>query len=548
MMCPMPRPALELVVCRGAEELVALPLDRDSFRMGRAPTNDLAVPEPTVSRHQCEIVRDTVGWRLLDRSGKGTGVDGKLYKETRLEPGARIDFGALAVVLRERPEDALPVHTVSLGGTDVMHSDQAGLVGLRLSGRVGNKHVRTRLKSPVLSIGSDPGNDLVIDDSFVSGYHCRIYRRKDAWFVTDLGSTNGTRVNGVEVGEARLEPGALLQMGRVNMTVEAAGGERSIGFHGIVSEDPAMKPVFELIERAAPTDETVLITGESGSGKELVAQALHRLSRRASRTLIPLNCSAISKDLLESELFGHEKGAFTGAHSKRKGLFEEADGGTLFLDEIGELALDLQAKLLRVLENGEIRPVGSNVPMRVDTRVLAATHRSLPERVRQGEFREDLFYRINVIEIGLPPLRKRPADVPMLAVHFLESATSRTSRTSPRKLSEAALDHLSKYRFPGNVRELKNMITRAAILCPEEVIEPEHLTFAPPTLADRVAEQRIYRKGKTLREVEIETVRQALVANDFNQKAAARVLGIARSTLIHKMEKYGIQPDPPSGA
>ena len=548
MMCSMPTAVFELVVSRGAEELVALPLDLDSFRIGRAPTNDLAVPDPTISRHQCEIVKDGDGWQLLDRSGRGTGVNDKVYTETRLEPGARIDFGALTVTLRERPEDTVSVHTASLGNTDVMPpmgADPVTRAGLRLDGRIGAKYARVRLDAPVLSIGSDPGNDLVIEDSFVSGFHCRIHRKKDAWFVTDLGSTNGTRVNGVEVREARLEPGALLQLGQANLSVKSTADEPLIGFHGIVSEDRALKPVFDLIERAAPSDETVLITGESGSGKELVAQALHRLSRRAQRTMIPLNCSAISKDLLESELFGHEKGAFTGAQTKRKGLFEEADGGTLFLDEIGELALDLQAKLLRVLENGEIRPVGSNISKRVDTRVLTATHCSLPTRIQEGEFREDLFYRINVIEIAVPPLRERPADIPILATHFLALATR---RTHPRKLSEPALEHLSGYRFPGNVRELKHMITRAAILCPEEVIGPRHLTFAPPSLADRVAEQRIYRKGKTLREVEIETVRQTLEASDFNQKAAARVLGIARSTLIHKMEKYGIQSDSPSSA
>ncbi len=529
----------DLIVSRGSEELICLPLDRERLRVGRAPTNDLAVPEPTVSRHQFELLRADAGWTLVDRSGNGTPVDGKRYTECALEPGARIELGGLVLQLEARADGDTHGATASLGGTDVLAADSPCGAALGLHGRDGDRTIDRRLSGKVVSIGSDPGNDLVLEDTFVSAFHCRLAQRSGAWFVTDLGSTNGTRLDGVEVGEAKLAAGAVLQVGQVRLEVRdrAPADEEADGFCGIISQDPAMRPVFELIGRAAPTDETVLVTGESGSGKELVASALHQLSQRKAAELIPLNCSAITKDLLESELFGHEKGAFTGAQVRRKGLFEEADGGTLLLDEIGELALDLQAKLLRVLESGEIRPVGANLARRVDTRVLAATHRSLPELVRAGDFREDLFYRINVIEIALPPLRARPADIPLLAQHFLALATR---RSSPRSLSQAALDKLAGYRFPGNVRELKHTITRAAILSTAAEIGPEHLVFNPPSLADRVAEGQVYKRGKTLREVEIDTVRQALQANDYNQKAAARELGIARSTLIHKIEKYDL--------
>jgi two-component system response regulator HydG len=532
----------ELVVKRGAEELVAVPLERDVYRLGRAPTNDLAIPEQAVSRHQCQLLRDGKAWTVKDSSGKGTPLDGKRVKSAAMPVGSELTFGALTLSIRDRAEASGAQPTASVGGTDVLPRGKAP-AKLRLVGRQGDNPLVAKLNVPVLTIGSDPGNDIRLSDGFVSSFHCRVFKKDSGWFVSDLGSTNGTRVNGVQVAEAKLEPGATLQIGELALKVQAEHKTANpLGFHGIVSEDPSMQPVFELIERAAPTDETVLITGESGCGKELVAVALHQLSRRSVRPLIPLNCSAITKDLLESELFGHEKGAFTGAQTKRRGLFEEADGGTLLLDEIGELALDLQAKLLRVLENGEIRPVGSNQAKRVDTRVLAATHRSLPERVRDGDFREDLFYRIDVIEIALPPLRKRPADIPVLARLFLEQATR---QTSPRTLSQAAIEHLCTYRFPGNVRELKHTITRAAILSPHETIEPEHLSFNPPSLADRVAEGQIYRRGMTLREVEIETVRAALKATDYNQKAAARELGIARSTLITKMEKYDLQQRDP---
>jgi DNA-binding NtrC family response regulator len=475
---------------------------------------------------------------MEDKSGKGTSVDGERCEQADLRPGSRLDFGSLTVVLREQPGLDRPTATLAGGGTEVLPSEAYQAESLSLTGTVDGRPVRYQLKGQVLALGSDAGNQIVLKDEFVSTFHCRLYRKDNAWFVVDLDSTNGTFVNDVQIGEARLEAGARLTVGRLQLSVE--GGSRKAkeaGMFGIVSQDPAMQPVFEMIRRAAPTNETVLITGESGSGKELVARATHLLSQRARRTMVALNCSAITKDLLESELFGHEKGAFTGAQSRRKGMFEEADNATLFLDEIGELALDMQAKLLRTLENGEVRRVGSNIPLKVNVRVIAATHRSLPERVQSGDFREDLYYRICVIEIPIPPLRERPQDIPLLARYFLD-ATTRNLGT--RTFSEDALKRLSEYKFPGNVRELKHIVTRAAIMCPSDTIEADHLAFKPPTLADRVAESQIYRKGKTLRDVEIETVRQALAAHDGNQKAAAKVLGIARSTLIHKMEKYGL--------
>lgn len=532
----------ELFLIRGSEELVALPLDRDAYRIGRAPTNDLSVPEPMLSRHQCELIRDDGAWTLEDRSGKGTMVDGKLYTQTQLEPGKIIELGSLKMSLRHQPtqDDG---QTASLGGTDIMPRDSDTTGRLTISASTESTVIKRTLNAPVLNIGSDPSNDIVLDEPFVSAFHCRIVRTDKGWLITDLGSTNGTRVDEVAIKEARLETGAEIKIGNVKLKVKGNADDRSkkqAGFFGMISEDPIMKPVFELIDRAAPTSETVLITGESGVGKELVARALHKLSRRRGRPMLPLNCSAITKDLLESELFGHEKGAFTGAQVRRRGLFEEADGGTILLDEIGELALDMQAKLLRVLENGEVRPVGSNNAINVDTRVLAATHRSLSQRVREGKFREDLYYRINVIEIAIPPLRKRPKDIPLLAEHFLSLLTR---STRPKKLSKAAMEKLKGYRFPGNVRELKHTITRAAILCPKNTIGSAHLTFKPPSLADRVAESKVYRQGKTLRQVEMDAIQQALESNEFNQKAAARNLGIARSTLIYKMERFGIMPN-----
>jgi DNA-binding NtrC family response regulator/pSer/pThr/pTyr-binding forkhead associated (FHA) protein len=533
---------LELVVTRGEHELVAIPLDRERFRLGRAATNDLAVPEPTVSRLQCELVSGPNGWRLLDRSGKGTRLDGTLVSEAELRPGSRIGCGTLEVRVHLRVGELPSGATLTGRGTDAQPGARGAGEELVLVGELRGRPLRLALSGPGLSVGADPANDLCAPLPYVSAFHCRLVRLGGAWHVQDLGSTNGTWVQGVRVGEARLDAGALLRLGELSLRVEAARpAEAPTDFQGMLSADPAMQPVFELVQRAAPTDETVLVTGESGSGKELVARALHRLSRRSTGPLVPVNCSAITRELLESELFGHERGAFTGAQARRRGLFEEADGGTLFLDEIGELALDLQAKLLRVLENGEIRPVGSSAPRRVDTRVVAATHRSLSERVRAGEFREDLFYRVHVIEVAIPPLRARPQDIPLLAAHFLATATQ---HTRPRRLSPAALARLKGYHFPGNVRELKHTVTRAAILSPDDEIGPAQITFLAPSLADRVAEGRAYSSVRPLREVEVEAIRQALEAADGNQKAAARSLGIARSTLTQKMEKYGLHSLP----
>lgn len=529
---------LEIVITRGGKDLVALPLHQQVLRIGRSETNDLCLPEQSVSRHQCLLACQDDAVEMEDKSGRGTVVDGRPLRKAKLQPGAEINFGSLTAVLREVTQAPAAPTVVSSGDTMVIQSNAPTSEELVLTGTCGKRRIKTPLGGQVLTLGQDPSNDIILDDNYVSAFHCRLFRKGSAWFVADLDSTNGTRVNGVTVSEARLEAGATLSLGKVEMRlVNAREKPADNGFQGLLSQDPAMRPVFATIKRAAPTNETILITGESGTGKEVVAQACYRLSQRAHKPLVALNCAAISKELMESELFGHEKGAFTGAQARRTGLMEEAHQGTMFLDEIGELALDLQAKLLRALESGEIRRVGSNQPLSVDVRVLAATHRSLPQRVQEGEFREDLYYRVCVIEIQLPPLRQRPRDIPLLANYFLEQVTG---QTEPKSFSEKAMETLQQYRFPGNVRELKHIVTRAAILCEGRQIDPRHLTFAPPTLSDRVAESKLYRQNKTLREVESEAIRETLAFHDGNQRAAARTLGIARSTLVAKMEKYGI--------
>src|SRR5574343_1035712 len=235
-----------------------------------------------------------------------------------------------------------------------------------------------------------------------------------------------------------------------------------------------MQEVFRAIGRLAQSHATVLINGESGTGKELVAQALHRHSPRANGPFIAINTAAIPKDLLESELFGHERGAFTGAQTMRRGRFEQADGGTLFLDEIGDMPFDLQTRLLRVLSDGQFYRVGGHQPLKANVRVIAATHQNLEERVRQGVFREDLFHRLNVIRLRLPPLRERKEDVPALARHFLQRSATELG-VEPKRLSDAALAVLTNFEFPGNVRQLENICHWLSVMAPSQVVEPKDL-------------------------------------------------------------------------
>lgn len=314
-------------------------------------------------------------------------------------------------------------------------------------------------------------------------------------------------------------------------------------FQNIIYGSPKMEEVMGLVARVAPSQATVLIRGESGTGKELVANAIHYASGRSDKTFLKVSCSAIPETLLESELFGHEKGAFTGAIQKRIGRFEEADGGTLFLDEIGELAPSTQVKLLRILQEKEFQRLGSNLNLKTDVRVIAATHRPLEEAMKKGEFREDLYYRLNVISIHLPPLRERREDIPLLADHFLKKY-SKLNQKRIQDLSKEARILLSRYDFPGNVRELENLIERAVVLCRGEVITSQDLPFH---LHEGASERDPGRPLKpkslpdSLEEVEKDLIVRALQQHDGIQTRAAESLGIGERVLRYKIRKYGIR-------
>jgi two-component system nitrogen regulation response regulator NtrX len=310
------------------------------------------------------------------------------------------------------------------------------------------------------------------------------------------------------------------------------------------------KPVKELlaaIDRVAATHARVLITGENGSGKELVARRLHDLSPRADGPFVDVNCAAIPKDLLESELFGHEKGSFTGAHAKKTGKFELADGGTLFLDEVGDMDLAAQAKVLRVLEQHKIERVGGNEPIEVDVRVLAATNKDLVEEVKEGRFREDLFYRLNVVELHSPALRERRDDVPLLAGAFLEEAIRRNG-TPARVLGAEALEALQREDWPGNVRQLKNAVEHLAILAPDDEITAADVTKAVGAKTSALTEDP-YRGVGSFEEfketAEREFLERRLLENGWNVKRTAELLGMQRSNLYKKIDKYSLKKPQP---
>ncbi len=317
---------------------------------------------------------------------------------------------------------------------------------------------------------------------------------------------------------------------------------RSDGLEAIVGESAAMREVFRLVEKIAPTSSTVLIRGESGTGKELVARAIHARSTRASKTFLAINCAAIPESLLESELFGHERGSFTGAEARKIGLFEAAAGSTLFLDEIGDLSLPLQGKILRALQEKEVKRVGGTETIPVDVRVVAATNRDLEAMMTAGQFREDLFYRLNVIPIALPPLRERSADIPALVARFLEKANA-SHATAVSGVTPEALELLVRSPWPGNVRQLESVVERAVLLSEGTAIRPEDLPVeirlqtAP---AARPYGFDIPPEGIDIEEVERQLIVQAMEKSGWVIARAARLLGLTYRTLQYRLEKFGI--------
>ncbi|MBW2731415.1 MAG: sigma 54-interacting transcriptional regulator [Deltaproteobacteria bacterium] len=379
------------------------------------------------------------------------------------------------------------------------------------------------------SVGSDEACDLVLDDPYVSKRHCVLERRGARIWVRDRRSRNGTWVNNVRVDRCALPDPCRIDLGRTRLRlVYRKGRPGDDNPLGIVGRHPAMTKVFRRIRRYAPNDLPVLIVGETGTGKELVARALHDGSPRADRPFEAINCAAIPRELAESELFGHERGAFTGAAQRFSGAFSRADGGTLFFDEIGEMPLDLQPKLLRALEEGEIRPVGAETSQKVAIRLVAATNRDLLAEVERGRFRHDLYYRLAVGIIDLPALRQRASDIGELVQHFVRHYAG---EGAPR-VNDELMAWLGAQSWPGNVRALRHAIQRALAECEGDILRRSHFDLRRRVIS---ASESVLFAGRAFKDVKTEIFSRSLALNGGNRSATAMALGIPKSTFFDQL-------------
>jgi DNA-binding NtrC family response regulator len=406
---------------------------------------------------------------------------------------------------------------------------EAGALALR----VGEREVEIPAEGS-LTIGSDPDTaGLVIDDRYVSGAHCRIFRRGRRIILSDPGSTNGTYVNGVRVRELDVERGARISLGETTLTLVVPGSrDARPAIEQLVGEDPAFRSAIEDARRAARSSASVVIRGESGTGKDLVARVIHEESRRAHGPFVAVNCSAISPELVESELFGHERGAFTGAVDRRAGLFEQAHGGTLFLDEIGDLPLAQQPRLLRVLESRRVRRVGGEGEREIDVRVVGATHKDLVAATRDGAFRADLFHRLCQIQLRVPPLRARPGDIPLLIRAFLAEHGVPDDAVQP-----STMRILVELDWHGNVRELRNAVARAVAMASGDRLELPHFLPDLPLGRSVLAASQV---SEPQAPYDVEGTVRAALEKHGTVRAAAKALDIPKSTLHDLARKHGL--------
>jgi len=431
----------------------------------------------------------------------------------------------------------------------------------------------------IVDIGRASECQIRLDDLSVSRWHARLYVGDDIE-IEDLGSANGTTlVRAPSTGDPRdetgslahrrleankrkrLRPGDVLRVGAVIVVLQRKGRSSLTGIRAEIAGglppvlvDPEMRRAYELVGRAASSDISVLILGETGVGKEVMAEAVHRGSPRSTGPFLRLNCAALPESLLESELFGHERGAFTGAHAAKVGLLEATDKGTVFLDEIGELPLGTQAKLLRVLEERTVIRVGSTKPRRIDVRFVTATNRDLAREVRAGRFRGDLYYRISGLVVRIPPLRQRRTEIEPLARHFLREFCSRSGQREPR-IDGQVVQMLCDYEWPGNVRELRNVIERAALLANDDVITAHEILLEPQQPESELSDADEFDSDTAVLEVpsaalsgrsERDRIVRALEACGGNQTRAAKMLGMSRRTLINRLEQFNL-PRPKKG-
>jgi len=425
-----------------------------------------------------------------------------------------------------------------------------------------SKGQELEIDKELATIGRSLICDLVLSDKAVSGTHCELIAKEKGFLLKDLDSTNGTKIGELQLREVWLRPGTVFTVGQTRIRFDDLKGEVEIDlskedrYFDLVGKSVRMREIFAVLQKIAPTELTVLVRGETGTGKELVARAIHRGSQRADKPLVVQDCSAIPSNLIESTLFGHERGSFTGATDRHRGSFEQANGGTIFLDEIGELEMSLQPKLLRVLENREIKRVGGDKVIPVDVRVVAATNRDLRQMVNEGTFREDLYYRLSVVQVELPALRERAEDVPLLVQAFLDEFARRNFPDDLAKRFTVAADAMTKlksYPWPGNIRELKNTVERGASLGdgPElgvrDLLPSSQKTPAQPLPggnAEQFVEDEVpfkEAKQKVLDTFEAAYLKALLDKHGDNVTRSAQAAGLTRYHLRELAKRYGIR-------
>ena len=506
-------------LCRAGRCLRSFPLGGRALEVGSNPECDIVI-------HAAEIPPRA----LLIQPHGGTVYVYDLAKGPSLEArsvmpiGERIALGAGYSVSRRKAE----VVSSEARSTELLRGPRGEPRSLSLLGGHGPDVRVFHVGDVPLSVGGAADNAIALSDRAVSRHHCRIEPSSTGVAIRDLGSTNGTWVDGLRIRRHELRPGAVIRVGRTELRVVR---RNVIGKPPpeLVVESSAMLSVMADVDRFAALPWPALIRGETGVGKEHVARALHERGPRRKGPFVPLNGGGLPRELIESELFGHERGAFTGAVQARRGAFEQAHGGTLFLDEVAELPPDLQTRLLRVLETWQVRRVGSEAARRVDVRLVCATHRDLRTMVREGRFRSDLYYRIHRLVVEVPALRARPDDVAPLAHHFLGVMEPELGE---RRLAAQALERLRAYPWPGNVRELRNVLELAAVDCDGAVID----LVAVDRSLRRTAETSVPRRSP-------DSLREALEQYGGNMSATARALGIPRSTLRDRLKSAtGAEP------
>ncbi len=531
---------LTYVLEQEGRRFTARPIDDQPITVGRAPDNALRLFDDEISRHHCRIE-----WRdgtlvVVDLSSNGTLVNGAPAKECELHAGDSIAIGPWRVHI-EATEDAVSVKTVAAApeSTRVLqyHPTRRRIVTDTIDLVIRSPEqttIKRTLSAATITLGTHADCDLAVADPFVSRRHCRLALGDAGLVLQDLDSTNGTFVGDVRVARLTLPAQGCFRIGRTTVHYHRRRREELIGrsrrdrLGRLLGASEPMRELFALIERVAPSEAIVCVLGESGTGKELVARELHERSKRNTGPFVAINCGALPPELIESQLFGHERGSFTGAVERAVGLIEQAKGGTLFLDEIGEMPPELQTRLLRVLEERTLRRLGGREEIPVNVRLLCATHRDLKQLVAQERFRRDLFYRLYVVPLTLPPLRERNGDVALLARHFVGRFTPEERAFT---LTAEALERLQQERWPGNVRELRNVIERTLLLATGDQIAANDLALTP-------IEEDAPAVG--LQGMERSIITDALEACGGNISQAARRLGMPRTSLQKKITRFEI--------